>query len=84
MWSDIDIGIDIDLIKRRIMVIVTFEQANEELVASPDLSGPILISLALGLLLLLGGKIHFSDIEAGFIIGTILLYILFNFMNRVL
>ena len=63
--------------------ILTFK-VSDELVQSPDLSGPILISVTLGFLLLLGGKMHFSDIEAGFIIGTVLLYMLFNCMNKVI
>lgn len=49
----------------------------------PDLSGPILIALFFGCLLLLAGKVHFGDIYAIFIFGNILVYMLFNFMSQV-
>ena len=49
----------------------------------PDLSGPILIALCFGMLLLLSGKIHFGDIYAIFVIGNLLLYFLFNLMSQV-
>ena len=45
--------------------------------------GPILIALCLGVLLLLGGKIHFSDIESSFVMGSIWMYLLFNFMAKI-
>lgn len=47
------------------------------------MSGPILIALCFGILLLLSGKIHFGDIYAIFVIGNFLLYFLFNFMSQV-
>lgn len=72
-----------ELIKKRVIAILTFKNANEELIVAPDLTGPVLISLTLGFMLLLGGKMHFSDIETAFIVGNILLYFLFNCMNRV-
>lgn len=65
------------------MAILNWEQGSEELVAAPDLWGPVAIGLTLGGLLMLGGKMHFSDIEGGFLLGTLLLYFFFNFMNRV-
>ena len=49
----------------------------------PDLSGPILIALLFGFLLLLAGKIHFGDIYAVFIFGNLLVYVFFNFMAQV-
>lgn len=64
-------------------VAVTLEKADEELITSPDLSGPILIALSLGCLLLLGGKMHFSDIESGFLVGNLGMYVLFNYMTKV-
>ena len=50
----------------------------------PDLSGPILIALCFGCLLLLAGKVHFGDIYAIFILGNLLLYVFFNFMTQVI
>jgi hypothetical protein len=65
------------------VAVVTLQKADKDIIASPDLSGPILISLALGCLLLLGGKAHFSDIEAEFFLGNFTMYLLFNFMRKV-
>lgn len=62
----------------------TFQEIGHDLVDFPDLSGPILIALCLGFLLLLGGKIHFSDILTYFILGNIVLYVLFMFMGKVI
>ena len=78
-----DIGIDLAAIRKRMLAVMTLQKVEDELLASPDLFGPLLIALALGVLLLLGGKLHFSDIEGCFIMGACLLYLLLNCMNRV-
>lgn len=65
-------------------LIVTFKKPNDEVLYNPDLSGPILIALLLGVLLLFTGKVHFGDIYGVSIIGTILLYFLMNFMSEVI
>lgn len=56
---------------------------TEEMIEDPDLSGPILIALCFGMLLLLSGKVHFGDIYAIFIVGNTFVYFLFNFMSQV-
>ena len=48
------------------------------------MTGPILIALAFGFLLLLSGKIHFGDIYAMFLFGNSIMYFLINFMNQVI
>lgn len=50
------------MIKKRMIAILSWEQGSEELVTAPDLWGPVAIGLTLGGLLMLGGKMHFSDI----------------------
>ena len=55
-----------------------------EVIENPDLTGPILIAIILGTLLLLAGKSHFGDIYVMFIVGNILSYILFNLMSKVI
>jgi len=59
-------------------------QPSYDMIHDPDLSGPILIGLALGCLLLLAGKVHFGDIYAMFILGNVLIYFLLNFISQVL
>lgn len=65
-------------------MVATLKKPTEEDLGSPDLSGPVVIALALGFLLLFSGKIHFGDIYGVSIIGTFLLYFLLNFMAEVL
>jgi hypothetical protein len=64
-------------------MVVTLKRPTEDNLGEPDLSGPVIIALGLGFLLLLSGKIHFGDIYGVSIIGTILLYFLLNFMSEV-
>lgn len=71
------------MMKRRALAILTLQPVGQELSESADLVGPLAVGLCLGVLLLLGGKMHFSDIEGGFLVGTGLLYLLLNFMNQV-
>ncbi len=65
------------------MIVVKFGEPNYDIIHDPDLSGPIVIALALGCLLLLAGKIHFGDIYAMFILGNLLIYFLLNFISQV-
>ena len=51
---------------------------DDQVLDSPDLSGPIAIALCFGMLLLLAGKVHFGDIYAIFVVGNILIYFLFR------
>lgn len=64
-------------------MVLLMKKPDEQTIEEPDLSGPIIIALFFGLLLLLSGKIHFGDIYAIFVIGNLLLYFLFNFMSQV-
>lgn len=64
-------------------MVLKLNQPSYDVIHDPDLSGPIVIALALGFLLLLVGKIHFGDIYAMFIMGNGLLYALLNFMSQV-
>lgn len=61
-----------------------FGEPSYDIIHDPDLSGPIIIGLALGCLLLFAGKIHFGDIYAMFILGNLLVYFLLNFISQVL
>ena len=65
------------------MVVLTMQPVNEQMVESSDLMGPVAIALCMGFMLLLGGKLHFSDIESSFVMGSLCMYLLFNFMARV-
>lgn len=71
------------MIKSRIIDILKLAKPTDEVIEDPDLSGPIIIALLLGVLLLLSRKIHFGDIYALFVVGNLLLFFLFNFMSQV-
>jgi hypothetical protein len=64
-------------------MVLRMSKPSNEIIQESDLSGPIIIALCLGLLLLLAGKVHFGDIYAIFVVGNLLLYFLFNFMSQV-
>lgn len=64
-------------------MVATLKRPTDDDLGSPDLSGPVVIALALGFLLLFSGKIHFGDIYGVSLVGTVLLYFLLNFMSEV-
>ena len=66
------------------MLVMKFGEPTYDIIHDPDLSGPIVIGLALGCLLLFAGKIHFGDIYAMFILGNMLVYFLLNFISQVI
>lgn len=79
-----DIGIDVNMIKERIMMTVKAQKPEYQQLENTDLAGPILIALVFGCLLLLSGKVHFGDIYAMFLFGNSIMYFLINFMNQVI
>ncbi|CAD8132482.1 unnamed protein product [Paramecium pentaurelia] len=79
LLEDLDITSPL-LIKSRIMNVLLFQKSDSEYLEDPDLSGPILIVISLGLLQLLTGKLHFNYIYGIGLWGWLLLYLLMNFM----
>ena len=59
------------------------ETPDYEKLQKADLSGPIVIAMIFGCLLLLSGKVHFGDIYAMFLFGNTIMYFLINYMNQV-
>lgn len=64
-------------------MVMKIGRPTEEMIEDPDLSGPTLIALCFGILLLFTGKVHFGDIYAIFIVGNMFIYFLFNLMSQV-
>lgn len=71
------------LIVKRMKMVLRLGKPENDMVEDADLSGPIIIALCFGVLLLLSGKVHFGDIYAIFVVGNILMYFLFNFMSQI-
>lgn len=78
-----DIGLDPEMIKDKLKLVLKMGEPDYDMIMNPDLAGPVLIAFSFGFLLLFSGQIHFGDIYALFIIGNLLLFTLFNFMARV-
>ena len=49
----VDIGIDVDSVKRKLLSILNPRKTDEELINNSDMSGPFLIAVVLGMLLLM-------------------------------
>lgn len=82
MGGEVDLGIDPQSIKHKIVTVMTLNKSSAVMDA-PDLTGPIIIAVALGVTLLLAGKLRFGDIVGLSIFGSLLLYFLLNFMSKV-
>eukprot|EP01017_Pseudomicrothorax_dubius_P007276 TRINITY_DN12235_c0_g1_i2.p1 TRINITY_DN12235_c0_g1~~TRINITY_DN12235_c0_g1_i2.p1 ORF type:complete len:284 (-),score=39.95 TRINITY_DN12235_c0_g1_i2:759-1610(-) len=77
-----DLGIDLQSIKQRAIAVLLGLKVNEKFIHEADMSGPILICMALGSLLLLAGKIHFGYIYGFGVVGSVLLYLLLNLLGQ--
>ena len=76
-----DVGVDPELIADKIISIIKLETPTQRYIEESDLFGPSMIAFLLGLLLMLSGKMHFGDIYALFVLGNILIFVLFNLMS---
>jgi len=77
-----DLGVDINLIKQRTLAVLKFKELDEKFAADADMSGPLLIALAFGSLLLMNRKIHFGYIYGFGVIGTICIYMIMNLLSQ--
>ena len=57
-----ELGIDIGQIIRKIQSILSFRKVNKEILEDADLTGPLLIAILFGVILLLRGKVQFGYI----------------------
>lgn len=67
----------------KIVTIIKLEKPTQRYIEEPDLFGPVVIAFGFGMLLLASGKVHFGDIYALFVMGNLLIYLLFNLMSQV-
>ncbi|EGR33339.1 Yip1 domain protein [Ichthyophthirius multifiliis] len=77
-----DLGIDLQSIKQRILIVLKIKQCDKQYLEDTDLAGPILFGFILGFLLMLSGKLHFGYIYGFGISGTIGIYCIMNFLSR--
>ena len=57
-----ELGIDIGQIARKVQSILSLRKVNKEILEDADLSGPLLIAILFGVILLLRGKVQFGYI----------------------
>ncbi|CRH01202.1 Yip1 protein, putative [Plasmodium relictum] len=77
-----ELGINFDLISKRMKSVFMFYKIDHSLFENSDLSGPLLIVLSLGFILLLAGKASFSYIYLIGIISSLSIYLLLNMMSQ--
>jgi hypothetical protein len=71
------------IIKRRILDVILFRKFDDDYLKEPDLTGPFILGLLLGILLMFTGRIHFNYIYGFGISGWIGIYFIMNFMSQV-
>ena len=77
-----ELGIDVDHIWKRIQSVVFFRKIGEELINDLDMGGPLFIALALGILLMFAGKVHFGYIYGLGMLGCVGAWLLVNVMSN--
>ena len=77
-----ELGIDLDHIYKRILSVVFFRRIGEDLVSDFDMGGPLFIALALGVLLMFAGKVHFGYIYGLGVLGCVGAWVLVNVMSN--
>ena len=77
-----ELGIDVDHIWKRIQSVVFFRKIGEDLISDLDMGGPLFIALALGVLLMFAGKVHFGYIYGLGLLGCVGAWLLVNVMSN--
>ncbi|GAW82364.1 hypothetical protein, conserved [Plasmodium gonderi] len=77
-----ELGINFDLISKRMKSVFMFYKIDDTLFENSDLSGPLIIVLSLGFILLLAGKASFSYIYLIGIVSSLSIYVLLNMMSQ--
>merc|ERR1719461_833760 len=77
-----ELGINVEHILMRMKGVAFFKQIEEDVLSDLDLSGPIVIVLALATCLLLAGKISFSSVYGFGLSGCISIWMLINVMSQ--
>ena len=77
-----DLGIDLErMLQKYKAVLFPFSMSNE-IAQHEDLSGPVLVAVALGLLLLVRGKVSFGYIYGFGLTGSVGIYLIINLMSH--
>uniref|UniRef100_A0A8C9GSI0 Protein YIPF5 homolog n=1 Tax=Piliocolobus tephrosceles TaxID=591936 RepID=A0A8C9GSI0_9PRIM len=77
-----ELGINFDLISKRMKSVFMIYKIDDALFENSDLSGPLIIVLSLGFILLLAGKASFSFIYLIGIVSSLSIYLLLNMMSQ--
>ena len=77
-----ELGIDLDHIYKRILSVAFFRKIGQDLTSDFDMGGPLFIALALGILLMFAGKVHFGYIYGLGVLGCVGAWLLVNVMSN--
>ena len=75
-----ELGINVTQITRKMLSILNPFKMNPSLHEDPDLSGPFLFCIMLGLAQLLSGKVHFGVILGWTSVASVFLYMVYNLL----
>jgi len=76
-----ELGIDIGMIGRKMLSIVSLRKVNKEICEDADLTGPLLIAIIFGSILLLRGKVQFGYIYGFGFTGCVGIFCLLKAMT---
>jgi len=77
-----ELGINVDHIRQRMQGVAFFKKLDEDILRDADLSGPLVVGLALGICLLLAGKLHFGYVYGLGATGCVGVCMLINAMSQ--
>ncbi|KAA8494309.1 Protein YIPF7 [Porphyridium purpureum] len=78
-----ELGINVEHIwAKALMVLNPLSKFDPSFADEPDMSGPVLFCLLLGVFLLLGGKVQFGQIYGQASIGCVSIYLVLNLMSQ--
>jgi hypothetical protein len=77
-----ELGVDFDhMYKKVASVLAPWKPVHQDLAHDADMAGPIVFCLALGMCLLLAGKVHFGYIYGFFALGCVGVYLVMSLMS---
>ena len=75
-----ELGINFDHIKQKVISTLNPRRSIDNIIDDADLAGPLIFCVALGVLLVLRGKLHFDYIYHFFLFGSFLMYLVLKLL----
>jgi len=82
-YSILDLDIDITMITKKFIAILTQRGLSDNKIATyDDMAGPIIVAIIFGLSLLLKGRVEFGNIYGFGLTGCIGIFFIINLLSR--